>query len=283
MLKFQFATAALAILAATVTLPAPAQASPPAGEWQTTYGALSLMQSGNGPGVTGSYEKGNSQIEGRMADGVLEGFWYEPSSAQKCDRPVNGTDYWGKLRFEFSPDFTSFEGLWSYCDKAVSRNWDGDQGNLLGFGADSASGGNGPLALPALGSCSALENNVFSPVGEDGSRFNLAFRLADGQYASVIHDVELTHSSGANSRGPIALFQHTVSMGRGASYLQLNDGERSESFPLYFFDASLRETGPEDSRYMVVGNLGQYDYYSNPGSRDRDGYLGDVMWERRCR
>lgn len=288
MLKSTLATATLFAVSVAALVPISAQASPPAGEWQTDYGPLSLMQSENGPGVTGSYQKGYSQIEGRLAaDRVLEAQWFKPNSAQKCDRPYNGTYYWGQLRFEFSLDFTTFEGLWSYCDQEVSRNWDGDQGNLLGFGADAAfagsNGGNGPLTLPPLGSCSALDNNIFSPVGEDGSRFSLSFRLSEGQYASVMHDVELNHSSGANSRGPIAFFQHTVSMGRGASYLQLNDGQNNESFPLYFFDASLQESGPEDSKYMVVGSLGSYDYYSNSGSRDLDGYLGDVMWERRCK
>ena len=54
--------------------------------------------------------------------------------------------------------------------------------------------------------------------------------------------------------------------------------------PLSFFDGSLRESAPEDSKkYMGVGNLGYHDYYNNPGSRDNEGYLGDVMWERRCR
>jgi len=286
MLKSQLAIAALAAVSTTAILQTPAPASPAAGEWQTDYGAVSLTQSGNGPGVTGSYENGASEIEGRMADGVLEGFWFEPRSGQRCDRAMNGTYYWGKLRFDFSSDFTRFEGLWSYCDQPVSRAWDGDLGNLLGFGSSGSANGNGYLALPGLGSCSALENNIFSPVGEGGRRFNLVFRPADGQFASVAYNADLIDVSNGG-RGPIESFEQTMSMGRGASYLRIKDAqsasEQEASFPLYFFDASLRETSPEASKYMVVGNLGYHDYYNHAGSRDREGHPGDVMWERRCR
>src|SRR6185436_17775867 len=81
-----------------------------AGDWQTQHGPVHLGV--DGQLVTGSYPHNQGRIEGRVTGQVLEGRWTQ------TDRP-------GLLRFELSPDGTSFKGAWMEADGKGGGAWDG--------------------------------------------------------------------------------------------------------------------------------------------------------------
>lgn len=90
------------------------------GQWQTSWGIITLRQSS--ADVSGKYPEDNGEIFGKLTDEhVLEGYWIEDEAAQRCDRPLHGRYYWGRLRVVFSADFRSFTGTWGYCEAEPSR------------------------------------------------------------------------------------------------------------------------------------------------------------------
>ncbi|MCE1225816.1 MAG: hypothetical protein LWW87_04910 [Geobacteraceae bacterium] len=92
-----------------------------AGVWDTSEGVLTFIQ--NGAAVTGSYSQDNGKIDGAMNGAVLNGYWTETSSAQRCATSRNGNYYWGKIRFTFSGN--TFSGAWGYCDANPDHPWTG--------------------------------------------------------------------------------------------------------------------------------------------------------------
>ncbi len=79
-----------------------------------------------GGGVHASYSDGASDGTMSHIDGSLQGTsfvgrWQEPLSGRRCDDNA----YWGRLAFEFSPDFGTFTGHWGYCDAEPSRSIEG--------------------------------------------------------------------------------------------------------------------------------------------------------------
>ena len=90
--------------------------------WSTNEGPMKLMQ-GDDMWVRGLYYfDNNNVVRGRVTtryiqkDGrkILSGYWFQDRSDQRCDYPRFGSDYWGRLTFNFQGD--SFTGVWSYCD-----------------------------------------------------------------------------------------------------------------------------------------------------------------------
>lgn len=113
------------------------------GKWRTSEGEMTLSQSGRA--VTGRYTNDNGEIVGELIGNVLEGWWIENSSNQRCATPRNGRYYWGRIRFTFSGN--RFTGSWSYCDSPVPSqiNWTGER-----IGAAPAAG-----SRPAVSSAPA--------------------------------------------------------------------------------------------------------------------------------
>ena len=89
--------------------------------WSTNEGPMKLMQ-GDDMWVRGFYYFDNNEVRGRVTTRyiqkgsrkILSGYWVQDKSDQRCDYPRFGSDYWGRLTFNFQGD--SFTGLWSYCD-----------------------------------------------------------------------------------------------------------------------------------------------------------------------
>jgi hypothetical protein len=97
-----------------------------AGKWKTSEGELTLNQSGNR--ITGKYTNDGGEIVGEMRGIVLEGFWIENGSSQRCASPKNGRHYWGRIRWSFEAD--RFAGAWSYCEDSPpekGNTWNGDR------------------------------------------------------------------------------------------------------------------------------------------------------------
>ena len=113
--------AGLVVGAAILALPlvSPAQtANPWSGTWDTTYGSMTLVQSGSS--VDGTYAHDDGHITGTVSGDVLSGRWDEaPTRAGPNDA--------GPIQFTLAPDGTSFTGTWRYDgdDASVIRSWDG--------------------------------------------------------------------------------------------------------------------------------------------------------------
>ncbi|TXT20228.1 MAG: Dipeptide transport system permease protein DppC, partial [bacterium] len=96
-----------------------------AGKWRTSEGELTLVQSGRS--VQGSYTSDGGEIVGEVSGNVLEGWWIENGSSERCATAKNGRYYWGRIRWTFEGG--RFTGNWSYCDKPVagSGGWNGER------------------------------------------------------------------------------------------------------------------------------------------------------------
>jgi hypothetical protein len=96
------------------------------GKWETSEGQMTLSQTGIT--VTGVYAQDNGHITGTFNNNVLDGYWYEDSSGQRCVSPrTNGagqsTYYWGGIKFQFGSD--KFTGTWGYCESSAGHPWSG--------------------------------------------------------------------------------------------------------------------------------------------------------------
>jgi len=89
------------------------------GTWDTNWGEMELNQSGNN--IKGRYSNPVGEIDGRLIDDILEGYWVQTKSGRDCNKLHNGTSYWGTFRISFDKD--RFYGRWGYCD---GQQTDGD-------------------------------------------------------------------------------------------------------------------------------------------------------------
>ncbi len=95
-----------------------------AGKWRTSEGEMTLNQ--NGRNVTGSYTSDGGEIVGEMNGIVLDGYWIEQGSNERCATPKNGRHHWGRIRYTFTGD--RFTGTWNYCDRpATGNSWTGER------------------------------------------------------------------------------------------------------------------------------------------------------------
>lgn len=90
------------------------------GEWETSWGDMTLNQ--NGTKVTGTYTFDSGKIEGTVSGNVLTGTWSEsPSYAPPRDA--------GEVEFVMSTDGKSFTGKWRYGSEGNWGNWEGGNRN----------------------------------------------------------------------------------------------------------------------------------------------------------
>lgn len=62
-----------------------------------------------------------------MNGNVLEGYWIENGSSERCATAKNGRHHWGRIRWTFEGN--RFTGSWSYCEKPVAGGggWNGER------------------------------------------------------------------------------------------------------------------------------------------------------------
>lgn len=94
--------------------PVPAGTSDFTGTWKTSWGDMTLWQSGNA--VTGEYTHDNGKIEGTVSGSVLTGKWSEAPTYQ----PARDA---GDFVFTISTDSNSFTGQWRFDSNG---DWMGD-------------------------------------------------------------------------------------------------------------------------------------------------------------
>ena len=99
----------------------------PLATWETDYGLLTLKGNLSNKSVTGFYYDDSNGLEGkikaRYVQKVLTGYWLQTNSEKKCSHKKFGTNYWGKITFQFTGK--SFIGKWSYCDDKPFLSWNG--------------------------------------------------------------------------------------------------------------------------------------------------------------
>ncbi|MFN3593946.1 MAG: hypothetical protein ACK4TK_04610 [Thiobacillaceae bacterium] len=138
-----------------------------AGQWRTSEGVMTLTQ--NGRVVVGHYTNDGGEIVGEMHDNVLEGYWIENGSAERCPSARNGRHHWGRIRFTFSGE--RFSGTWSYCDKpATGNSWTGEH-------IDTAPAGSASLHL---------DRTAFKPGERIEVRFTAPASWPDDAWVGIV-------------------------------------------------------------------------------------------------
>ncbi len=106
-----------------------------AGQWSTSYGAMSLPDQPHGGAIRAPYNDDDGRIIGEMqipkcigCGPIVTGIWVETSSGQRCDTARDGSNYWGGVKLEFNGDYTAFTGSWNYCGSGGGSAWKGQQG-----------------------------------------------------------------------------------------------------------------------------------------------------------
>jgi len=93
------------------------------GAWDTNWGEVWAMPSGPS-GYEGNYTEDNGRFVLEFTGHVFEGYWAEDMADQRCDRPVLGSYYWGRLELGNSNSYPGFQMLWGYCDHGrVDKVW----------------------------------------------------------------------------------------------------------------------------------------------------------------
>jgi hypothetical protein len=86
------------------------------GTWDTTYGAMELVQKGSN--VTGTYESDGGKIKGSVAGKVFTGIWSEQPDYKAPDNA-------GDMKFTMASDCQSFTGQWRYGTEGDYSDWEG--------------------------------------------------------------------------------------------------------------------------------------------------------------
>lgn len=104
------------------------------GYWQTSFGTMYLKLADDSGNVVGGYDHKDGLLGGKMFDieGLnprFEGVWLQSEAERRCDRPFQGTRYWGTVEMTFEgspPGKNRFKGFWGYCDSPRTAQWNGD-------------------------------------------------------------------------------------------------------------------------------------------------------------
>jgi hypothetical protein len=99
------------------------------GMWKSSEGTITFSESEDPVGkVSGTYTQDNGVIAGWInGDNVLNGYWIEDKSNQRCSTALNGRYYWGRVRFSFTSVYKpyTFDGAWGYCNSEPTTRWTG--------------------------------------------------------------------------------------------------------------------------------------------------------------
>lgn len=82
--------------------------------WRTNDGPLALAVAPDGK-VMARYPKDNGRWFGLKRGRTIFGYWVEKGSSQTCNKEIDGSRHWGRIRVELNANGTKFKGWWSYC------------------------------------------------------------------------------------------------------------------------------------------------------------------------
>ncbi|WP_298469159.1 hypothetical protein [uncultured Erythrobacter sp.] len=99
--------------------------------WSTSEGEMELpVEPFVGAPFRARYDQDSGRIIGTFSyneDGELQlvGNWIETSSSRNCDYPIDGSINWGTFVYTFKGNYSSFEGLYGWCDERPNAYWTG--------------------------------------------------------------------------------------------------------------------------------------------------------------
>ncbi|MEQ1606099.1 MAG: hypothetical protein ABL999_14645 [Pyrinomonadaceae bacterium] len=93
------------------------------GQWQSTWGNISITQAGNS--ITGTYEHDNGRIVGTIVGNKIVGTWSEGPT-------FTAPDDAGDLEFTLSADGSGFTGRWRYGSNGAwqTKEWTGTRAGI---------------------------------------------------------------------------------------------------------------------------------------------------------
>ncbi|MEO5339784.1 MAG: hypothetical protein H7837_04585 [Magnetococcus sp. MYC-9] len=84
--------------------------------WQSDFGRVTLQVARNGS-VTGHYPQYRGTLSGFLVnDEYYDMHWVQPTSDVRCRRAMNGSHYWGQVRWTILSG-NRLSGVWSYCEQ----------------------------------------------------------------------------------------------------------------------------------------------------------------------
>ena len=95
------------------------------GKWSTSFGDVEISSDGMATYVDADTNT-TAHIYFQQEDAhTISGYWIEAESGANCGVAREGSNYWGRIRWSFDDTFSSFSGVWSYCDAEPSSDWSG--------------------------------------------------------------------------------------------------------------------------------------------------------------
>jgi len=96
------------------------------GDWNSSFGMMSLKQSGNK--ISGTYTNQNGKIDGVLQGNIIKGTWFQAPSY----KPPNDA---GDFMFVLSADRNSFSGKyrWGFGGEEWAGNWTGTKTGSAGY------------------------------------------------------------------------------------------------------------------------------------------------------
>ncbi len=68
----------------------------------------------------------NGRLLGKYSDQSFEGYWVQDGGSALCQGSVDGSSYYGRVRFEDKPGTDDeFVGKWSFCEGEPQYDWVG--------------------------------------------------------------------------------------------------------------------------------------------------------------
>ncbi|WP_448659506.1 hypothetical protein ACPVPU_03325 [Sphingomonas sp. CJ99] len=138
------------------------------------WGELTVTEWGSAS-FGADYTHENGRIEGSRDGMTVNGYWMQPTSAQRCETSRGGTHYYGRMTFTFNAQLDAFQGVWGYCDETPYATWNG---NLTRRGAASGATASATSQRPAAASAPAAAKKPKKPVKVPGFLRRLADRAA---------------------------------------------------------------------------------------------------------
>lgn len=114
------ATSALAFAAGS------AAADPTGAVYSSNWGDMTISR-WDSDSAAGRFDHRSGRFEGMRRGNVVTGYWFQEESGQRCERPRNGSYYYGRAVYRFNADQSAFTGEWSYCDEPASQRWNGER------------------------------------------------------------------------------------------------------------------------------------------------------------
>ncbi len=85
----------------------------------------SMTFSGSTSGILARYGTDRGRVLGTLRGSIIDGYWVETDSNEKCSTAKDGSYYWGRIVATLEARGPRFNGKWNYCDGTPNKDWTG--------------------------------------------------------------------------------------------------------------------------------------------------------------